>query len=293
MKWKLILKVLVSGVFLILVFRKIDISHVHTDDVVTILFLLPFITLLYAVSKYFSALRQYALIRNEGFQINKAMNFRLYWIGMYYNILLPGGIGGDAVKVYRLRKELEMPAKKGVRILLLDRISGLLVLSQLACLLAFVLKVPLWTINGTEWLLGLSVSWIMLYFAHRILSKRNLSQMWSGWLISLSVQVVQLIEVTCMVWILNGNVNDLLAFLLAFLVSSVVSSLPVSIGGIGLREYCFFLTCSFFDLPVDIGILISLLFFISSLLASIPGAFIKMDKQKDSNPDREKYAVLS
>ena len=43
---------------------------------------------------------------------------------MFYNIMLPGGIGGDGYKGYYLHNTLQVPVKNLVRPILWDRITG-------------------------------------------------------------------------------------------------------------------------------------------------------------------------
>src|SRR6476646_11862338 len=55
-------------------------------------------------------------------------NIKLYWMGMFYNLFLPGSISGDAYKVVLLKKRYDSSYKKTSAAVLLDRFSGLLAL---------------------------------------------------------------------------------------------------------------------------------------------------------------------
>ena len=50
----------------------------------------------------FSAFRQNLAFRNIGANISQNLNIKLLWLGQFYNLFLPGGIGGDGIKVYLL-----------------------------------------------------------------------------------------------------------------------------------------------------------------------------------------------
>src|SRR5688572_20821764 len=89
-----------------------------------------------------SAVRWQALARPLGFALPLRHFVRLYFVGMFFNLLLPTSVGGDAVRAVGLS------AGAGRRLaaflsVLLDRLSGLLVLLAVACLAAGVCPVPL------------------------------------------------------------------------------------------------------------------------------------------------------
>ena len=59
---------------------------------------------LFAVSKWIAARRLNYFQRAVGVELSETANLRLYWLGMFYNLFLPGGIGGDGYKVLMLRR---------------------------------------------------------------------------------------------------------------------------------------------------------------------------------------------
>ncbi len=69
-----------------------------------------------------------------------------------------------------------------------------------------------------------------------------------------------------------------------FLVASVVSVLPISLGGgLGTREFVFVQGADYFHLDAHLGVIISLLFYLSNVLSSVWGAyFIFHDPLKES-----------
>jgi len=67
------------------------------------------------------------------------MNLQLYFLGMFYNLFLPGGIGGDGYKVYYLHKHLSAPLKKSILALVLDRVTGLIALGILSLIFLFAI----------------------------------------------------------------------------------------------------------------------------------------------------------
>ena len=132
---KLILKLIILGIIVFLILRNLDertwmetLSHIHP-------FWIGWGLLWFAFSKLLSAKRYQLFLKNEGVQISPGNNTKLYWLGMYYNLLLPGGISGDAYKVKKLQENSNAPLQRLILITIADRISGLLALGILGVLL--------------------------------------------------------------------------------------------------------------------------------------------------------------
>ena len=64
--------------------------------------------LLFVFSKVFSAFRLNALFKAISIQISERANLKLYLLGMFYNLFLPGGIGGDGYKLLVLKRKTEV-----------------------------------------------------------------------------------------------------------------------------------------------------------------------------------------
>lgn len=58
--------------------------------------------LLFTLSKVASAERLRMLFQHIGLFLGRWSHLKLYWLGMYYNLFLPGGIGGDGYKIFLL-----------------------------------------------------------------------------------------------------------------------------------------------------------------------------------------------
>ena len=98
------IKVLIAGVILWFIYREID-NETFREDVSKVSFGTVFLAaIVFALSKFFSSVRLTYFIREMGFEISQWQNWKLYLQGMFYNLFLPGGIGGDAYKIYYLNK---------------------------------------------------------------------------------------------------------------------------------------------------------------------------------------------
>ena len=122
---KTALKLLLTGLALYLVFRKIDTGQLfQLTKSIHWFWLIPAVVL-FILSKVATAIRLNRYFENIGIHLSERQNWKLYLIGMFYNLFLPGGIGGDGYKVYLLNKEFRTPVKKLVQAALLDRLGGL------------------------------------------------------------------------------------------------------------------------------------------------------------------------
>ena len=91
-----------------------------------------------AISSVLSAFRQNLSFRCIGAHISPSLNLKLFWLGMFYNLFLPGGIGGDGIKVYLVHKYKQNGVKKNIGAMLVNRVSGLVAIGFLTILLYFV-----------------------------------------------------------------------------------------------------------------------------------------------------------
>ena len=80
----------------------------------------------YGVVEILAAVRWQVLLRVQGVRIGTWRLSALLMIGIFFNQFMPGGTGGDVVKIYYLLKET--PGKRAQALLaaLIDRIIGLL-----------------------------------------------------------------------------------------------------------------------------------------------------------------------
>src|SRR5690606_15857023 len=138
---KTTLKLVLTGLALYLVFRKIDSAQLlQVVKTIQWVWLVPAVVV-FVGSKVATAIRLNLYFKNIGLNISERQNWRLYLIGMFYNLFLPGGIGGDGYKIYLLNKHYQTPVKSLVQASILDRLGGMVAIVFL--LLALILPVNL------------------------------------------------------------------------------------------------------------------------------------------------------
>ncbi|MDX1314550.1 MAG: lysylphosphatidylglycerol synthase transmembrane domain-containing protein [Eudoraea sp.] len=271
------LKLLASAVLLYFVFSKIQLQDVlrtirETNPLFLFLALLAFVA-----SKFMAAFRLNAYLHQLEVLLTHISNLKLYLLGMFYNLFLPGGIGGDAYKGYVLKKEYGIKTRRVVAIMVLDRLSGLLLLFIYACILALMLEnisqAGLRLLAFLAIFLSLGVFWL--------LNKRFFDYVypvfWKSLGYSAAVQLLQLVSVF-LIWKALGINDSLIPYLFVFLVSSIVAVLPITIGGIGSREVVFLYGALWLGLEEGSAISISVVFFLITALVSLFGMIYHFKK---------------
>ena len=283
---KTALKLLLTGVALYLVFRKIDTVQVfQLAKSIHWLWLIPAV-ILFIISKVATSKRLNRYFENIGIQLSEAENWRLYLLGMFYNLFLPGGIGGDGYKVYLLNKQFKTPVKKLLQAALLDRLGGLVAIVFLLFGLFLMVEVKLEFFESSFWnglmIAGLVLTIPAFWLVQKLVFKDFLPSFWSGNVWSFAGQIVQLF---C-AWLILGSLGieeNISAYQLIFLLSSIVSVLPLTIGGVGARELVFVYAHAYAGIEETAAVAFSLIFFLISAGVSLTGAFIKADLPKNYN----------
>lgn len=87
---------------------------------------------IYGVTELVAAVRWQLLLRVQGIALGWGRVFSLVMIGVFFNFLIPGGTGGDVVKVFYLFKETPGQRAAAILSVLVDRIIGLVALIVIA-----------------------------------------------------------------------------------------------------------------------------------------------------------------
>lgn len=242
---------------------------------------------LFTLSKLISSVRLNTFFRAVGIQLTERYNLRLYWLGMFYNLFLPGGIGGDGYKVYLLGKEF--PGRRGLifRALLLDRLSGMLaLLVLLLALLAVVPATELRTAGAlalpTWWRavplvlipLGLGLSYGLGRWGFSEFRSAFGRTSWEA----LGVQGAQVLCAWALLAALGAAHGPVLPYLLVFLASSIAAVLPLTVGGLGARELTFLYGAQLFALSGPVAVSVSVLFYVITALVSLAGALVRTER---------------
>lgn len=267
-------------------------------------FPLVFLALLTAfVSWFINTFKWQVLLAGPGTHLTYRDLLRLNFIGLFYNLVLPGQVGGEVIKGVALSRMGVSKVAAAVSVVA-DRVTGLLALFLLglfgialspqlaagrtellpwvAVLTLALVVVSVVLVTGRAPALALTVGRALklsggrLDFLSRVTAlpqDRELSAMLAPMGLSLVVQgsIVLMNLFVCMA--LDVRVSYL-TLLWIVAVVSLLQSLPISIAGIGIREGAYVFLLNQVGVPTSLALGVSLLVFVVQVvLASIGGVW--------------------
>jgi hypothetical protein len=281
---KLVFQIAIAAVAIYFVLGKIDVDEYKSRLLGIDLLWLLMAIIAFNASKVLSAFRLNIFFTALGLKLQNKFNLKLYYVGMLYNQVFPGGIGGDGYKVYLLNKQFKTPLKGLISATLLDRISGVVALGFLAFILALIGGESYQLLGDYGFLLwiGLLIAYpayyILVHFVFPTFKKVN-------HITNIQALGVQSLQVLCAFFMLKsfGITEGYLDYFTLFLVSSVAAALPISLpGGIGVREGVLVTGASMFLLNENAAAAFASLFFLITLVSSLAGLiFLKQIKSKE------------
>lgn len=226
--------------------------------------------LLFIFSQIAAAFRLNRLFKQIPLHITHLENIKLYWLGLFYNLFLPGGVGGDGFKVYLLGKYMKTPIRKIIGVILSDRVSGL---SVIMVFLAFLIPLIDYSFPFQKWIwtlapLVLLMFYLFLHFFNRSLIPALLPL--TAW--AFAVQILQMgavVMILLSLGIKSGEAYENYLFL--FFISAIMGSIPITLGGIGAREITFLFGAQYLGINQTYAVALSILFYAASAITSLPG----------------------
>jgi uncharacterized membrane protein YbhN (UPF0104 family) len=242
---------------------------------------------LYAATQVVSSLRWQLLARPLGFGQPLVRFVRLYFVGMFFNLVLPTSVGGDVVRAWYLAETTRRRSAAFVSVLL-ERSSGLLVLIALACLATLYVppQLPAWIPRGV-WFVTAAAFAGVLTFPLAVRASNRLSRFRPvvetaraylrrpGLLLGttlLSV-VVQLANVV-LVWLLGealGVSVPALYYGVLVPVVTLLTLLPISLNGMGVREGATIFLLAPFQVTAAQALTLAFAWFATFTAASLAG----------------------
>lgn len=281
--FKLLGKAIITVLIFYFVFSKIEFSEVW-KIIKSSNFAFLFLAMLsYVLSKIISAYRLWFHFKAINVKISIIDNFKLYLLGMYYNLFLPGGIGGDGYKVYALNKSHQTPIKKLFWALILDRLNGM---AAIVYLLLFGTLFIQFQKETYPILLGLFPLAYLVYFLIIKFFFKDFSRIFHKVsLLSIGTQLAQVLTAFCLVLALGISFNQL-EYLFVFLLTSIATAIPITIGGMGSREFVFQFASDSFALESEYAVTIGLLFYVITVLISFIGIYFAYNLKQITKPQQ-------
>jgi uncharacterized membrane protein YbhN (UPF0104 family) len=249
-------------------------------------------TILFHISQLLASFRFNAYLAGDGVTMSTRDAVAFNYVGTTLNLALPSGIGGDGYKGFLLIKRLKMSAKRVVEISLSNRLSGLSWLVFWAIILIPFSDICAQFLHGfapsltpqTIALLCISLwcAGFMLYaiIAHKVLHEQWHIQRITG-IISCALQASIMLCAWAILRALHIETFTQAAdYIIIFMISCILAVLPLSVGGLGMRELTLLKASQWLGLDHTIGVALASLFFIIYTSAAIVGvaAFLQLKR---------------
>ena len=269
--------------------------------------------LFFVLSNGLGAVQWYLLLRAQDLRVSFRQALIFYFIGVFFNNVLLGNIGGDALRIYNIRR-LTGRASGGVAATVMDRFIGLFSTCSLALvaypLIATVERV--WLVSvllpvllGLIVLLAMGLSRRIGAFLEGLIVRllpaqvgelvgklrqsivvyrHRVGLLFAVWLISVGVQSSRIL-VYWMVGLALGMDPGLVYFVCFQPVAAVLAALPISIGGLGVREGTLVGLFSSVGIGRELSTAMSLLGYTAGILASLLGGIAFVVRQIEPATD--------
>jgi uncharacterized protein (TIRG00374 family) len=235
--------------------------------------------------------------------------FKSYYLGLFFNNFLPTGIGGDVVRILRLRK-LGYNTHILISSSLMDRILGLtsiLMMGMVALSITPTFAISTNTklfISATAVLAPLGLMFLfsehmsrLTEFVSQKLHKGKLTEFSLNVistlheyrhkrprvLIALILSIIAQYFIIISYVLVGVSLSIDLSIAIYFIIIPIVflaTSLPISVGGLGVREGVIVSLFTLFNVPTQSAIALSFLYFAIILLISLPGGLVLLSNRK-------------
>jgi len=216
-----------------------------------------------------------------------------YFIGMFFNLFMPGSIGGDLYRA-ALLAGLEKSRRRAAYSVLAERYTGgIALLSFCALAVGIYFRSSLPAILSTLIFALLAIGWFFLLtlplwekifpWIQKLAQKFNLEDFTIYWkhpakllwvlVLSFLFQSINILTVALLGMSININV-PLLSYFFIVPIVDLLSILPISISGLGIRESGYVLIFKFLGVEPSKGLACGLLVLAITIICGILGGII-------------------
>lgn len=300
---KLVLKTTVSIAFIIIVLSQIDLTQTwqqfrHMSPV-----FIAYALVFYTCLQWLSCIRWQVVLVPSGHSLPSHKLMANYFGGMFLNNFLPGSVGGDVYRIYRVAQETKDSEIAMVSVFL-ERFTGLAALSAMAIIgliPAFEL-IGRWDIiclffscvialaGGTliianTYLLNFCTPFLRKLYLGNIIRRmakiqgllHQFAQHRQALILSTALSFFLQFAIVFYHYLVAKQLDISISFLelLVFIpIIVVVTMLPISLGGIGLKEGLWVYLFTRVGQSAEEALLLSLTITVLSWLLSLPGALV-------------------
>ncbi|MFO7891306.1 MAG: lysylphosphatidylglycerol synthase transmembrane domain-containing protein [bacterium] len=306
-----LLKLIISFALIVFLIKRIGISSIIEVISSVSLVWIGLALCIFLVSHCIGSYQWWLLLQAEKIKINFFNALKFYFVGLFFNNFLPSSLGGDLFRMFDINK-FSSKGTSAVFSVIIDRFMGFFVLSCFA-VLAFPVII-LENLFDQQYItyflifIGIWVFILFLFFNKKVAQPfawvyeklapeeihlktievyrkihsfgRSRSLFIKLVFISILIQSLRIFMHYMVSRSLDVNVScKYFFFIIPFI--AIISSLPISIGGIGIRESIgMILFSSIAAIQNDVAVSIEFLAFLVAIFSSLPGGIIFIIRRK-------------
>lgn len=298
-----VLKTIVSVGLLALVLTRMDLNRVWEQFQLLSPSFIIFALLFYTGCQWLSCWRWRIVLWSSGHSAPMSSLLSSYFAGMFLNIFLPGALGGDVYRVYRVAKSTQ-DSEVALVSVFLERFTGLAALSALAMIglppafkligrwdiillfaacvgslvgAVLLISSPKLLMLAEPWLIKCRLGKVVARFTKIQILLRQFAQHRQALALSMALSFLLQLAIVYYHYIIAQQLEikvDYLQLLVFIPIIVVVTLLPISLGGIGLKEGLWVYLFSRIGLGSEQALLLSLTITVLGWVLSLPGAVI-------------------
>ncbi|MBN2413671.1 flippase-like domain-containing protein [candidate division KSB1 bacterium] len=297
------LKICISGLLIWFLLARIGVNKLLAQLTAANIYWILASIFIFSLSNILGALQWYLLLKSKAIKLSLWRVIQFYHVGLFFNNFLIGYVGGDAFRIYDIRKS-SGNTNGALTTVFFDRFIGFFTLSTLAVLVTLIWMKRLTSHVTVYTILIVFVIWVIGFY---FLFQENVARKFS-WLFRLFLPKMIHIKLKELYYELNkfrhnkilllrifviafgvqtlrilthlfaaravGVKLELLYFFIFVPIIALAASLPISLGGIGVREQ------SGVTLFTQVGVLsakvvaFEFIAYLVGIVATIPGGLI-------------------
>ncbi|NIA29540.1 MAG: flippase-like domain-containing protein [Actinobacteria bacterium] len=298
-----IIKFFVSAGLILWLLQRIGIQNVgkqisHANWVWILASILTF-----SSSNLLGAFQWYLLLRIKGIRLSFWRVVSYYHVGLFFNNFLIGYVGGDAFRIYDVQRS-SGDTMNAFSTVLFDRFVGFFTLTMLALIvslvwiksLASLVTILTIAVIFFGWIFGIlfflklniarKMSWLLTYLLPTFVTdklrdiyfeinrfRHNKKMLLRIFVISLVVQSLRVCTHILTARAVGVHVNAIYFFVFVPIIA-MAASLPISLGGIGVREQSGVTLFAQAGVPSTAVVVFEFLAYLVGVVATIPGGII-------------------
>lgn len=208
-------------------------------------------------------------------QLSTISLYKGYLVGMFFNIFLPGSIGGDVVRIKYGADHAGIGIKESTLIVFIERLLGFVALMLVFAVGVFYNAEMLIQIDmQTNHLILIAVGVVVILVLVKYLVVRYIKIDATSFFLIIALSIIphlgNVLSVAILAWSIGTTIAlSKLLFILPLV--QIATMLPISLGGLGVREGVLAGLLALFGIVTGDGVIISLMMFLALVIVGLFG----------------------